>query len=381
MANQSPLISVIIPCYNYGHFLSEAVDSVLCQQKDGLTVEVIVVDDGSTDDTPAVAQSLGSSICYIRQENQGLSAARNTGMHAARGDFLVFLDADDLLTANTLSSHLNNFAAYPETDASVCLSLQVFPKEDGRTANYLWPLKCAHLDMHLCHSNISPVHTVMLRSRAAREVGFFDSGLRACEDQDYWLRCAALGKRFRSNTDGMVIYRQHGQSMSSQRPRQLAHDGALRFKISMLLESRPDFPRAGKFYGWLAHAAGTIGSASNLLQNAPPFALKLLGESASAMLKAAALTASSSAEDPHLLLAERYFAGQYLSFARNISGVLPCPALEKAMAFLAHRYSQFTQLKDLDAEKKRIFRKLCCEYEQMQATVRKALTKENFNIA
>lgn len=360
MTNQSPLISVIIPCYNYGRFLSEAVNSVLCQQKDGLPVEVIVVDDGSTDDTPAVAQGLGSSICYIHQENQGLSAARNAGMRAAQGNFLVFLDADDLLTANTLNSHLNNFAAHPEADASVCLSLQVFPKEDGRTANYLWPLKCAHLDMHLCHSNISPVHTVMLRSRAAREVGFFAPGLKACEDQDYWLRCAALGKRFMSNTDGMVIYRQHGQSMTSQRPRQLAHDGALRFKISTLLESRPDFPRAGKFYGWLAHAAGTICSAFNLLQNAPPFALKLLGESASAMLKAAALTASSSAEDPHLLLAERYFAAQYLLLARNIPGSVPCPALEKAIAFLAHRYPQLATLKSetLNAKQKNILHQL-----------------------
>ncbi|MGE9985069.1 glycosyltransferase family 2 protein [Desulfovibrio sp. SGI.169] len=371
MANQSPLISVIIPCYNYGRFLSEAAHSALRQQKDGLAVEVIVVDDGSTDDTPAVARGLGSSICYIHQKNQGLSAARNTGMRAARGDFLVFLDADDLLTANTLSSHLDNFAAHPDTDASVCLSLQVFERREG-TANYLWPLKCAHLDMHLCHSNISPVHTFMLRARAAREAGFFDPGLKACEDQDYWLRCAAAGKRFRSNTAGMVIYRQHGQSMTSQMPRQLAHDGALRFKISMLLESRPDFPRAGKFYGWLAHAAGTIGSACNLLQTTPRFALKLLEESARAMLRAAALTASSDTEDPHLLLAGRYFAAQYFLLARNVSASVSCPSLEKATGFLARRYPQFVQSNGLATEQKRLFHKLCCEYEQMQATVRKA---------
>lgn len=365
MANQPPLISVVIPCYNYGRFLSEAVHSVLRQQKDGLAVEVIVVDDGSTDDTSAVAQGLGSSICCIHQENQGLSAARNTGMRAARGDFLVFLDADDLLTANTLSSHLDNFASHPETDASVCLSLQVFERQEGQSANYLWPLKCAHLDMHLCHSNISPVHTVMLRARAAREVGFFDPGLKACEDQDYWLRCAASGKRFRSTTKGLVIYRQHGQSMTSQMSRQLAHDGAIRFKISTLLESRPDFPRAGKFYGWLAHAAGTMGSACNLLQTTPRFALKLLEESARAMLKAAALATSSYAEDPHLILAERYFAGQYLLFADNISASVPCPSLKKATAFLGRRYPQLAGLKDLAAEQKRLFHKLCCPYEEM----------------
>ena len=69
-------ISVIIPCYNYGRFLPDAVNSVLGQKKDGLAVEIIVVDDGSTDDTAAVAQRLGSTIRYIHQENQGLSAAR-----------------------------------------------------------------------------------------------------------------------------------------------------------------------------------------------------------------------------------------------------------------------------------------------------------------
>ncbi|MEE0815985.1 MAG: glycosyltransferase, partial [Desulfovibrio fairfieldensis] len=258
MTNRLPLISVIIPTYNYGRFLPDAVKSVLGQKKDGLAVEIIVVDDGSTDDTADVAQRLGSSIQYIYQENQGLSAARNAGIRAAHGDYLVFLDADDLLTSGTLASHLNNFAVHPELDVSVCLSLQTF-SSDSERRNYLWPLKCAHLDMHLCHSNISPVHTFMLRAEAAQEIGFFDPDLKACEDQDYWLRCAALGKRFGANPEGLVIYRQHGQSMTSQMSRQLAHDGAIRFKISRLLETRPDFPRAGKFYGWLAHAAGTIG--------------------------------------------------------------------------------------------------------------------------
>lgn len=374
MAHQSPLVSVVIPCYNYARFLPEAVHSVLRQQKDGPAAEIIVVDDGSTDDTAAVARELGSSIHYIHQENQGLSAARNTGMRAAQGDFLVFLDADDLLTANTLHSHLDNFAAHPELDVSVCLSLQVFEKQEGQNANYLWPLKCAHLDMHLCHSNISPVHTFMLRARAAREVGFFDPELRACEDQDYWLRCAASGKRFSGNTDGLVIYRQHGQSMTSQMSRQLAHDGALRFKISMLLESRPDFPRAGKFYGWLAHAAGTIGSACNLLRNTPRFALKLLEESARAMLKAASLATSSATQDTHLILAERYFALQYLLLAKSISEAVPCRSLEKATGFLARRYPQLVSLKDPVADQKRIFHKLCCQY-RMQATVKKTFAE------
>ena len=137
MTNRLPLISVIIPTYNYGRFLPDAVKSVLGQKKDGLAVEIIVVDDGSTDDTADVAQRLGSSIQYVYQENQGPSAARNNGIRRARGDYLVFLDADDMLTSGTLSSHIENFAAHPELDVSVCLSLQLFENKDGKTASYL----------------------------------------------------------------------------------------------------------------------------------------------------------------------------------------------------------------------------------------------------
>lgn len=373
MTSTPCLISVIIPCYNYGRFLPDAVNSVLGQKKDGLAVEIIVVDDGSTDDTAAVVQGLGSAIRYIHQENQGLSAARNTGIRAAKGDYLVFLDADDLLTDGTLASHLDNFAAHPELDVSVCLSLQTFENKDGSAANYLWPLKCAHLDMHLCHSNISPVHTFMLRANAAQEIGFFDPDLKACEDQDYWLRCAALGKRFGVNPEGLVIYRQHGQSMTSQMPRQLAHDAAIRFKISMLLETRPDFPRAGKFYGWLAHAAGTLGSAYGLCRSAPDFARKLLDESAKAVLKAAALARREKTEDAHLILAERYFAGEYLLYAKGFVGLSSRP-LGKAVGFLATRHPQLASLSEstLDAIQKQLFPRLCCEYERMQTTVKKA---------
>lgn len=380
MTSTPCLISVIIPCYNYGRFLPDAVNSVLGQKKDGLAVEIIVVDDGSTDDTAAVAQRLGSSIQYIYQENQGPSAARNSGIRIARGDYLVFLDADDLLTAGTLASHIDNFAAHPELDVSVCLSLQIFENKDGKTASYLWPLKCAHLDMHLCHSNISPIHTFMLRAHVAQDLGFFDPGLRACEDQDYWLRCAALGKRIGPNPEGLVIYRKHDGSLSDSRTQQLAYDAAIRFKISMLLENKPDFPHAGKFYGWLAQAAGTLGSAYGLSQSAPDFARKLLDESAKAMLKAAALATREKTEDAHLILAERYFAGEYLLYARGVVDLSSRP-LEKAVDFLTTRHPQLAALRAdlLDAKQKNIFSRLCCDYQRMTATVKKKLSSQSPN--
>lgn len=343
MSNR-PLISVIIPCYNYGQYLPEAVQSVMMQASDSLAVEAIVVDDGSTDDTPSVAQQLVAStadtVRYIRQENQGLSGARNTGIRAARGDYLVFLDADDLLCENVLQSHLDTFAAQPELDASVCFSLQtrMHPdSQDEKKKAWLWPLKAAHLDMHLCHSNIAPIHCFMLRTQAARDVGYFDTGLNACEDQDYWLRMAAAGKHFATNPKGMVIYRQHTDSLSHMRPQQLAHDAALRFKISALLEHCPDFPRAGKFYGWLAHAAGTIGSASGIWEKSPQFAAKLVEESARAMLRSA-VCRQKREEDPYLNQAEQFFIFQFILSEQ--SNYISLPIMTKPLAWLDKQYSK-----------------------------------------
>ena len=210
------------------------------------------------------------------------------------------------------------------------------------------------------------------RTRVAREIGFFDPDLKACEDQDYWLRCAASGKRFGTNVDGMVIYRQHGQSMTSQMSRQLAHDGAIRFKISMLLENRPDFPQAGKFYGWLAHAAGSISSAYGLYPQSPQFALRLLDESAKAVLKAAVVAAQAKTDDAHLILAERYFAGEYLLRAGSFDAH-SCRPLEKATGFLATRHSKLAGLtrSQLNARQKQLFTRLCCEHERVQATFKR----------
>src|SRR6266496_4166301 len=88
------LVSVVIPCYNHAHFLSEAIESVMAQTWQQF--EVIVVDDGSVDNTREVALRY-SGVRYIRQTNQGLSASRNTGLRHSNGNFLVFLDADDRL--------------------------------------------------------------------------------------------------------------------------------------------------------------------------------------------------------------------------------------------------------------------------------------------
>ncbi len=88
-----PLVSIIIPCFNYGRYLRDAIESVISQGYPHK--EIIVVDDGSSDETKQIAEKY-QDVKYVYQDNQGLSAARNTGIKNSRGDFLVFLDADDL---------------------------------------------------------------------------------------------------------------------------------------------------------------------------------------------------------------------------------------------------------------------------------------------
>lgn len=100
------MVSIIIPCFNYSRFLPDAIDSALGQAGPNLPVEVLVVDDGSTDDTAAVAARYGDRIRYVHQANAGLSAARNTGMREASHDLVVFLDADDMLPRGSLATAL-----------------------------------------------------------------------------------------------------------------------------------------------------------------------------------------------------------------------------------------------------------------------------------
>src|SRR3712207_1908731 len=106
-----PLVSVVIPCYNQAHFLGEAIESVLAQSYPN--VEIIVVDDGSTDATSEVARSY-PKVRLVRQENQGLSGARNAGLARSEGEYVVFLDADDRLLPEALETGVEYLEARPE---------------------------------------------------------------------------------------------------------------------------------------------------------------------------------------------------------------------------------------------------------------------------
>lgn len=204
------LVSVIIPCYNHARYLGEAIASVEAQRYPHH--EIIVVDDGSTDETAAVATRY-PGVKYIWQRNQGLSAARNTGIRHSEGTFLVFLDADDRLLPRALEVGLLCLQARPDCAFAsghyryigADGSLLVEHPQDRVTRDHYLALLCGnYIGMHA---------TVIYRRSLFDRVGGFDTTLRACEDYDLYLRIARQFPIF-CHDEVVAEYRQHGANMS-----------------------------------------------------------------------------------------------------------------------------------------------------------------------
>ena len=285
-----PVVSVIIPAYNYARFLPCTLRNILSET--GVTTDIVVVDDGSQDDTRAVAASFGSAIRYIYQENQGLSAARNTGIQASKGDFVVFLDADDLLSPGTLTSQSEMLVRNPKADMVVCHNtLFNEPEPDGTiysTGEFRLPKESEVLALGFCNRNQAPVHAVMLRRSVMESVGFFDASLHAVEDYDYWLRCVAKGGQIAINHRGLALYRQHGQSLSKKLQHQLLHEAVLRGRIAELLQNNPAFMEGLKANGWILHAARCFDLSATLDGLVKNLSQELLNSGINAIMTAAA---------------------------------------------------------------------------------------------
>ena len=176
------LVSIIIPCFRQAHFLGEAIETALAQSYPHF--EIIVVDDGSPDD-PAQVVKRYPSVHYLRQDNRGVSAARNSGIQASSGTYLVFLDADDRLLPNHLQANLKAFEEHPDA-GFVCGDYRWFGAEDTWHTHDCQPSP-DHYATLLRRNFIGPPHVVMFKRRVIQEVGGFRSS-RGCEDQELYLR-------------------------------------------------------------------------------------------------------------------------------------------------------------------------------------------------
>jgi glycosyltransferase involved in cell wall biosynthesis len=185
----NPLVSVIIPTYNHAHYLCQAVDSVLDQDFDNY--EIIVVDDGSQDNTKQVVEDYGSKVRYIYQHNQGLASARNTGIRAAKGDLIALLDADDLYETNYLSTLTSILAANTHAQAVHCASRFVDGNNNPlpQLAGRIVPPENLYHDL-LMVNFLQPL-CMMAYRRCYEELDYFDKSFPGVEDWDMWLRMAS----------------------------------------------------------------------------------------------------------------------------------------------------------------------------------------------
>ncbi len=210
-----PRVSFIIPCYNAERFLGETIQSALDQVYQDF--EIVVVDDGSTDQTRQVVEGFDDPrIRYIYQENRGPGGARNTGVAAAKGDYLAFLDHDDMALPHRLTAQLKVLEDDPTL--SVVGSGYVWIDESGQRIPWnahswqRWP-ELNDLDTWLFDCPLMPGAT-MLRRRAWADVGGFDEDLVDSGDWNFWTRLVLTGHRMAWHHGVVLLFRQHRASVS-----------------------------------------------------------------------------------------------------------------------------------------------------------------------
>ncbi len=215
-----PLVSVVITCYNYGPYLRSCLESVLSQTYD--YYEIVVVDDGSTDCTEEIMSGYLAHprITFIRQENRGQAVAKNVGISQARGDFVAFLDADDLWCAEKLGKQI---LCFDKREVGVVYCRSKFMDESGGeldyevTGPYLQPRR-GMVTRWLFYDNFVPFSSSVVRKECFDKLGAFDETLKMGIDWDLWLRISTA-YQFDYVDERLIYYRVgHQGQMSKNEP-------------------------------------------------------------------------------------------------------------------------------------------------------------------
>jgi glycosyltransferase involved in cell wall biosynthesis len=229
-------VSVIMPVYNGAKYIGEAIGSVFAQTyKDW---ELIVVDDGSTDDTESVVANLSLPLKFLRQQNLGPSAARNLGLRSATGKYIAFLDADDTWDQNFLSMTVCQLDGLDKSVVGIC-SGWVYTDEYGTELPHTRVSRDGYLGLQdFLITNPFPIHAILARSNLLLSVNGFDDQIHAMEDWDLWLRLIAMGGQFYAVQSCLAKYRLHGLTNSRQPDRMRAG----RLRALEKLFARNDLP-------------------------------------------------------------------------------------------------------------------------------------------
>lgn len=194
-----PLVSVVIPVFNGERFLHEAVQSVLTQKYSA--IEIIIVDDGSTDGTADVARTFLEPIRYLHQTNQGPAAARNRGIEQAHGDLIAFADADDLWPADKLQLQVSHLLGDPAIEIVIGRIQQVLLGQ-AQAEEFGEPAFSVNLG------------SAVIRKSVFERVGLFDETMLYSEDVDWFMRAREGGAAIMSIDAVTLFYRQHEENMT-----------------------------------------------------------------------------------------------------------------------------------------------------------------------
>jgi glycosyltransferase involved in cell wall biosynthesis len=308
----NPKVSIIIPAYNQGHYLSKALQSTLDQSYSDF--EVVVVDDGSTDDTKAVTQVFSDErIQYLYQENQGLSAARNTGVQNTSGEFLTYLDSDDMFVTEKLQLMVDALEAHPEY-GFVAGQAIIIDENDGQQGQ-IFDRPAPENPEELLLWNPFHVSGVMLRRSWQERAGLFDENLRAYEDWDMWLRLGRLGCKMGWVPKPVSLYRFHSQQMTQDRARMTTATFAVLGKVF----SDPELPESWLQMKELAYSNAYLRAAIQAYKDAD------WGEAEAALSEAVRLDPNLKAENGN-------------SITKRLSALADSPKVSDKLGFLEQIY-------------------------------------------
>ncbi len=214
---RDPLVSVIVPAYNAAEYIADGLESVFRQTYPNF--EVVLINDGS-EDTEALERALQpyrAGIRYLEQSNRGPSAARNTGIRAARGSLVALLDSDDMWTPDFLAMQVDCFRRNLRLDFVWCDSVYFGDSEHSGVTHFKInpPKRPVSLESLISFENIITTTTVVARKEALLDGGLFDESMWRSEDYELWLRLARLGAKFDFNDTVLAKHRIRSTSLSA----------------------------------------------------------------------------------------------------------------------------------------------------------------------
>lgn len=239
-------VSIIIPCYNNAAFLSDAIASALAQTHP--SIEIIVIDDGSTDASPSIIRSFGERIYWETQPNQGAPAARNRGLALAKGTYIKFLDADDVLLPNCIEQQVNLAESLSTKSKAIVYGNAQWVDPIGeklKVENPRPPLSDEDQIAHILEN--SPLTSCPLhRKDYLQAIGGFDPTLKKGQEHDLHLRLALSGVRFVYHDDDVYQYRNDGKDSRISNQRLSKHGPLLPYQTlqdrQLLIETQTGLP-------------------------------------------------------------------------------------------------------------------------------------------